>query len=138
MHAQQGLAQRFPAIEVIPSNYPPAKHKVVLAKVLGYVQWAVIGSAIFAERLLPALGYDLSPEMLQAIKDKRFGTILGAWFIGNMAVNSCTSTGAFEVFYDGQLVYSKLQTGQLPTMQELFAGIEGLMQSAQQAAAASQ
>lgn len=125
--------------------------QVVLAKVLGYVQWAIIGGAIFAERLLPALGYNLSPEVLQAIKDKRFGTILGAWcgfmdfltfrglwlstcvnlllrttphawpkgksgtldtsacvvscrFIGNMAVNSCTSTGAFEVFYDGQLV----------------------------------
>lgn len=52
---------------------------MVLAKVLGYVQWGVIGSAIFAERLLPALGYQLSPELAQAIKDKRFGVILGSW-----------------------------------------------------------
>jgi hypothetical protein len=31
---------------------------------------------------------------------------MGAWFMGNMIHNSLTSTGAFEVFYDGQLVRS--------------------------------
>lgn len=29
---------------------------------------------------------------------------MAAWFFGNMAQSSLSSTGAFEVFYDGSLV----------------------------------
>ncbi len=111
--------------------------QVLAAKMLGYAQWGVMGGAMFAERLAPALGYELSPEMLQVasfrlvcplprvapakaspqasrmmylspylqgLKDKRLGIIAGAWFAGNMLSNSLLSTGAFEVYYDGQLV----------------------------------
>jgi selT/selW/selH-like putative selenoprotein len=121
VHAQQSIVQRFPGLEVLPSNYPAPKHKVLAAKALGYVQWGVMGAAAFGERLAPALGYELSPEALQSLKDKRFGVIACSWFFGNMASNGLLSTGAFEVYYDGQLVYSKLQTGQLPTMAELLS-----------------
>jgi hypothetical protein len=33
--------------------------------------------------------------------------IMGAWFIGNMIATNLMSTGAFEIFYDGQLVGSR-------------------------------
>ena len=45
----------------------------------------------------------------------------------NMLRNSLASTGAFEVFADGQLVFSKLQSGRMPTAEELRGGIAGLM-----------
>ena len=32
------------------------------------------------------------------------GAVSGAWLLGNAAHNALTATGAFEVFYDGQLV----------------------------------
>ena len=47
---------------------------------------------------------------MQALKDKRLGVIVGVWLGGNMVQNALTQTGAFEVFYDGQLVPTPLST----------------------------
>lgn len=46
--------------------------QVLAAKTLGYAQWGVMGGAMFAERLAPALGYELSPEMLQVSASASF------------------------------------------------------------------
>ena len=37
----------------------------------------------------------------------------GVFFMNSMA-NSLTTTGAFEVLLDGEVVYSKLETGRMP------------------------
>ncbi len=58
----------------------PVLHRLrqaILARALSYVQWGIIGGAICAERLLPALGS--FPEVLQAVKDKRIGVIALTW-----------------------------------------------------------
>jgi hypothetical protein len=34
----------------------------------------------------------------------RFGAGIGVWLVGNMVSNQLISTGAFEVYFDGQLV----------------------------------
>lgn len=34
----------------------------------------------------------------------RFGAGIGVWFAGNFFTNQLISTGAFEIYYDGQLV----------------------------------
>jgi selT/selW/selH-like putative selenoprotein len=41
----------------------------------------------------------------------------GVFFLGNNIQASLLSTGAFEMYLDGQLVYSKLATGGMPTLQ---------------------
>lgn len=35
---------------------------------------------MFAERVLPMLGYPVTPELAQGIKEKRFGVIVGTWY----------------------------------------------------------
>jgi hypothetical protein len=99
VQAQQAISHRLPGVEVVPSNYPPPPYKAALARLLGYLQYAAITAAIFAERVLPMLGYPVTVELAQAIKQKRVGVIVGTWFLGNMVMNSLTSTGAFEVFF---------------------------------------
>ena len=37
-----------------------------------------------------------------------------------------TATGAFEVTYDGMVVFSKLETGRLPTGDEILSGLRAL------------
>lgn len=100
---------------------------MMLAKCVGFLQAGVAAGTLCAEQLLHVLGVPASPAFLASLRDKRFGIIAGAWFLGNMVSNSLTSTGAFEVYYDGRLVYSKLQNGQLPTMEEMLGGIQQLM-----------
>lgn len=59
-----------------------------------------------------------------------------SWFIGNVLNNALMSTGAFEIYYDGRLVFSKLAEGRLPTREELFGGIDATRELASAKAAA--
>ena len=43
--------------------------------------------------------------------------LIGAYMILNMIINSVSSTGAFEVYLDNQIIFSKLETGRMPQMQ---------------------
>ena len=49
--------------------------------------------------------------------------LMGCWWVGNTLRNSLGSTGAFEVLYQGQLVFSKLAAGRMPTLGEVLDGI---------------
>lgn len=42
-------------------------------------------------------------------------------FVCNMISNNLTNSGAFEVFFDDQLVFSRRATGRLPDVQVLLA-----------------
>jgi hypothetical protein len=47
------------------------------------------------------------------------------WLVGNMVASSVSSTGAFEIFFNGQLLFSKLAAGRLPTAQEFESAVLG-------------
>ena len=48
----------------------------------------------------------------------------GSVVVGNTINNALTSTGAFEVYYEDALVFSKLETGRMPnSMDEIVQGI---------------
>ena len=45
--------------------------------------------------------------------------LIGGYFLLNMIQNAVSSTGAFEVYLDNQLIFSKLSTGRVPNVHEL-------------------
>lgn len=57
----------------------------------------------------------------------RIGWLAGAWFVGNIVSNALLSTGAFEIYANGQLVFSKLAAGRLPTTEEFWNGLEAAL-----------
>lgn len=64
--------------------------QVLAAKALGYVQWGVVGGAVFGERLAPALGYDLSPELLQACNfTRRIPEVHASALLGAPLCHAC-------------------------------------------------
>jgi hypothetical protein len=44
---------------------------------------------------------------------------MGAWFLGNQISNTLVSTGAFEIYVNDNLEYSKLNLGVMPSQQVL-------------------
>ena len=76
---------------------------MALARGVTVAQFAVVGVMAFGDQLFPYLGVD-PPALYLANRERRVGVCLGAWLLGNAAHNALTATGAFEVFYDGQLV----------------------------------
>ena len=101
---QAAVSAAHPGMETIPSTYPVSDSAVLAGKVLGAVQMAAIALFLFSDRLLPALGIQLSPENARSLSENRVALCFCAWFFGNMLTNGLTSTGAFEIFYDGHKV----------------------------------
>jgi len=58
------------------------------------------------------------------------GVILGASFMLNIVGGAVAQSGAFEVYVDDQLVFSKLQVGGLPNLQEITQTVQKALLSA--------
>lgn len=50
-----------------------------------------------------------------------------------MIAANITKTNAFEIFFDGKLVFSKLEQGRMPSLQEVTAPVEAVFAAAQEA-----
>jgi hypothetical protein len=79
-------------------------------RVVGALQVVVFILVFNGQRVLPALGLDAAMELLGRLQQNKFAAVMGIWFVGNTLSNALVSTGAFEVFCDGNLVrpYPKL------------------------------
>ena len=94
---------------------------------------AVVLTGQQAAPLLRQVGIVLPAETWQAMQEKKVPILMGCWFVGNTIRGNMMSTGAFEVSYQGTPVFSKLDTGRMPTMSELLGGIgEALAAAGQQ------
>lgn len=109
-------------VEVVPSNYPPSTSNVVLANLAQVTQLGFIGATIFANSIFPAIGMRV-PEFFESMGQNKFGACTGAWFVGNTIQQNLLSTGAFEIYYGGEKIFSKLESGRMPRLNFLMEEI---------------
>lgn len=75
-----------------------------------------IGPTIFEQMGKPV------PELVTKMCDSKFMWIMVFFLIGNMVRNNLLATGAFEIYFDDELVFSKLNTNQIPSA-EIINGL---------------
>ena len=79
----------------------------------------VIFAIIFVgNALTDALGIS-DWAIIQQIQENKMMTGFMTFFICNNLISSCLSSGAFEIYVDGQLAFSKLETGRMPTARDI-------------------
>jgi len=76
--------------------------------------WAYLGH----DKVGPTPSY-----YLWALENKIFACMM-VFFLSNMVETQLISTGAFEVSVQGELVWSKLETGRVPQPRELLSLIQ--------------
>ena len=118
------ILQRFPGTEVIGSNFPPSAFAVAASKAVNVGTFAAMGLTHFGDRLCLALGARATPAFVANLQSNKMGSTMGAWFVGNTVSQNLLNTGAFEVFYDGEVIFSKHKTKRLPTIPEIMGGSE--------------
>jgi len=123
VHVSQFVEDHFPGTEVQGVQYPVAFHKAVLAKAVTVGQLGITAIALAGDHIFPALGI-APPALYEQYREKKMGVVLISWIVGNMVQNALTATGAFEVYSAGEKLFSKLETGRMPTLDELMAGFE--------------
>lgn len=135
MQVQQLVQQVHPGMEVVGSNYPVTATRALAAQALVVVQMALLALVFLGDQAFQALGV-APPAVYDKVKQNKFGAAMAVWFLGNMLHSSLTTTGAFEVFYNGQLLFSKLAAKRLPMREELLHALEDAIQQHLNATAA--
>lgn len=91
-------------------NYQTEGWKQILAKFIGFAQMAIIGIVLIGAGVTDALGISDWP-IVQKMQENKIMAVLGTFFICNNMVSACLSSGAFEIYVNGEIAYSKLKTG---------------------------
>ena len=78
---------------------------------------------IFGDSLLDMIGLHNPPKWVLDAKENKMAVFITIFFINNF-FSSKLSTGAFEITYNDELVYSKLETHRMPTVQDVLSGVE--------------
>jgi len=106
------------AIDGVP--YPPGMIQGMISQLSFYMFVCGLGLLIFGEYLFDQLHWEVPAQMLRNIKTNYQTHALIVLFFFNWLSGQLLATGAFEVFFDGTLVFSKLSTGELPEVNDLL------------------
>lgn len=98
------LEAAFPGINVILANHPPSLPRRVLNKAVPIVQVGIVTTIVAGEHIFPKLGITTPPSWYYSLRSNRFGSMASTWLLGNFFQNFLQSTGAFEVYCNGELV----------------------------------
>ena len=93
----------------------------LVMQVAGVVQVATACFAFFGEHLLDVLGVQRTP-LLQSILENKL-QVLGFSFLLNSVAQSAAKTDAFEVYVNGEQIFSKLEKKRMPTIEEIYQGL---------------
>lgn len=63
------------------------------------------------------------------MKENKMTAMIGIFFGGNLINGQLLATGAFEIYVDDVLIFSKLQSGKLPTKPEIFSAIQDALEN---------
>lgn len=97
------LESEFPGINVVLANYPPALPKRILSKVVPVVQMGVIVAIVAGDQIFPRLGVT-PPAWYYSLRANKFRSVASAWLLTNFLQSFLQSSGAFEVYCNGDLV----------------------------------
>ncbi|KAG2425846.1 hypothetical protein HXX76_013470 [Chlamydomonas incerta] len=120
--------RRYPGLEVVGTPYPLPAWKVPVVKALQGLQFGLLGMCLVGDKVFTALGVPVPAWYTQNVASNRFGAAMGVWFVGNMVVTNMQNTGAFEVFFNGDLIFSKLAEGRMPTVPELIGPMQAFFE----------
>lgn len=97
----------------------PADNVVMLAQLLTLVFYGGLFLVFLGGPLFKAIGFTKGQDVCKLLTDNQMSTVAMLFFC-NMAAGQLLSSGAFEVYYNGQLMHSKLETGALPDIPNLI------------------
>lgn len=97
----------------------------------------VLQLTFFGGLAISLVGRGLLPEPQAKFIEQNQMPILGACFVCNIVSGNLMNTGAFEVEYNGKPIWSKIESGRFPQMEELRDNLVNVMAAPKKMAAAA-
>uniref|UniRef100_A0A3B4CZI6 Selenoprotein T n=1 Tax=Pygocentrus nattereri TaxID=42514 RepID=A0A3B4CZI6_PYGNA len=115
----RSINQLYPDIRIEGENYPPKPVNKYVANFISYFKLLTIALIVTGQNPFQMLGVD-TPRVWSWSQENKIFSCLMAFFLSNMLETNFLSTGAFEITLNDVPIWSKLQSGYVPNIQELF------------------
>lgn len=106
-------------MEVVGENYPPPPAKALLARIISMVKMALLVCLLFGQNPFTFLNIPTPAAYSWALQNKMYACLM-LFFFSNSIESYLISTGAFEISVNDVPLWSKLQTGRLPSANEFI------------------
>jgi len=126
----QALHERFPALTIVGDHYPPPVLRSSVAQLLGVIKFILIGLVVTSFNPFPKLNLP-TPSMFHWAMDNKVYACLMLFFISNAIEGQLISTGAFEISFNDVPIWSKIESGRIPSPPEMFQMIENNLRYAE-------
>jgi len=115
----QLVRTHYPDLEVVGENYPPPPTKALIARILSMVKMALLVCLLFGQNPFVLLNIPTPAVYSWALQNKMYACLM-VFFFSNSIESSLISTGAFEISVNDVPLWSKLETGRLPSANEFI------------------
>uniref|UniRef100_A0A915MIB7 Selenoprotein T n=1 Tax=Meloidogyne javanica TaxID=6303 RepID=A0A915MIB7_MELJA len=119
----QILREKYPGIEVVGENYAPGLARGLAAQLLSFAKIALIICIIMGRDPFPSLGLQ-TPRFFQWMANNKMSASIMIFLFSNAIEGMLQSTGAFEIYLENERIWSKLESGRVPSPPELFEAID--------------
>ncbi|KAI4787168.1 hypothetical protein KUCAC02_036644 [Chaenocephalus aceratus] len=115
----RSISQVYPDITIQGENYPPSPFNSCVGTLVSYLKLVSLLLILSGQNPFLFLGLD-TPRFWIWSQDNKVFSCLMAFFLCNMMETHFLSTGAFEITLNDVPVWSKLESGYVPNIQEIF------------------
>lgn len=134
LQVSEFLQDKFPELRghVDGGNYPPPPLVEVIQRLVSYIQivglaWMIVGG----EKLLQFVGYGTArrplPQWYWTIQRNGMQIAIVLFFLAPQMLAKYSVNGAFEVYLDGEEIFSKLKLNRMPDVDDLVKPLENIL-----------
>ena len=120
MEIQQIMEKNFKNVIVNGEEYPLHFIRKILSYLVTITQISVFTTMILGESIKPFLINIIPNYLIDWIIENKLRSFIIMFFVGNFLQNFISNTGAFEIFYNGNQIWSKIQNGNVPNINQLI------------------
>lgn len=101
-------------VVITGANFPPTENQKMIAQATQVLWFVGLAFVFVGDTIVKTLGFKEMPDLYKQAKENKMIVLGGLWFLNNWG-NTQLSTGAFEIYLDDQLIFSKINSGKVPT-----------------------
>ncbi|CAL2049662.1 unnamed protein product [Caenorhabditis brenneri] len=115
--------EKYPNMPVEGANFAPVLWKAYVAQAVSFLKMALLVIVLTGSNPLERLGFGY-PAILQHAHGNKMSSCMLLFMLGNLVEQSLISTGAFEVYLGNEQIWSKIESGRVPSPQEFMQLID--------------
>jgi selT/selW/selH-like putative selenoprotein len=119
----QIISEKYPGIQIEGANFPPGQLKALLAQFIGIAKIALIVMIVMGRDPFTSLGM-ATPGVYTWMIGNKLSACLMLFMLSNALEGMLMSSGAFEIYLGKEKIWSKLESGRVPSPAELVQAID--------------